>query len=112
MNEVVLHSKRVNIKNEKQKKEFWEISILNGSKRSYRSSSHLFQEHLSNRQKEWTKKNQLDDCKVKNLENQDKFDILFKDSVWNIGKRALKRSKNKRNVPTWTYPSHNVYNMI
>ena len=32
------------------------------------------------------------DCKVKILENQGKFDILTKDSVWNIKKRALKRS--------------------
>ena len=39
------------------------------------------------------KKNQLDDCEVKILENQSKCDILTKDLVWNIEKRALKRSK-------------------
>ena len=38
------------------------------------------------------KQNQLDNCKVKILENQGEFDILTKDSVWNIKKRALKRS--------------------
>ena len=31
-------------------------------------------------------------CKVKILENQGEFDILAKDSVWNIEKRALKIS--------------------
>ena len=30
--------------------------------------------------------NQLNDCKVKILENQSEFDILTKDSVWNIEK--------------------------
>ena len=38
------------------------------------------------------KQNQLDDYKVKILKNQDEFDILTKDSVSNIKKRALKRS--------------------
>ena len=37
------------------------------------------------------KQNQLNDCKVNILENQDEFDILTKDSVWNIDKRALKK---------------------
>ena len=32
------------------------------------------------------KQNQLDDCKEKILENQSEFDILTKDSVWNIEK--------------------------
>ena len=32
------------------------------------------------------KQNQLDDCKVKILENQSEFDILTKDSVCNIEK--------------------------
>ena len=40
------------------------------------------------------KQSQLDDCKVKILENQSEFDILTKDSVWKIENRALKRSKN------------------
>ena len=33
------------------------------------------------------KQNQLDDCKVKILENQSEFDILAKDSVLNIKKK-------------------------
>ena len=37
------------------------------------------------------KQNQLDDCKVKILENQSEFDILTKNSVWDIKKRALKK---------------------
>ena len=36
------------------------------------------------------KENQLDDCKVNILENLDELDILTKDSVCNIEKRALK----------------------
>ena len=103
--EFVLHLKRLNIKNGKQKKKIWEISKLNGSKRSYLSSSNFFYKYnLINSQKEWIKQNQLDDCKVKIIENQDEFDILTKDSVWNIEKRALKRNNNKRNIPTWAYP--------
>ena len=43
------------------------------------------------------KKNQLNDCKVKNIENQSEFDILTKDLVGNIEKWELKRVKNKRN---------------
>ena len=31
-------------------------------------------------------------CKVKVYENQSEFNILTKDSIWNIEKRALKRS--------------------
>ena len=38
------------------------------------------------------KQNQLNDCKVMTLENQGEFDILTKESVWNIKKRTLKRS--------------------
>ena len=38
------------------------------------------------------KQNQLDDCKVKILENQGEFDILTNDSVLNIERRALKIS--------------------
>ena len=32
------------------------------------------------------KQNQRDDCKVRILENQGEFNILTKDSVWNIEK--------------------------
>ena len=49
------------------------------------SRSNLFQVHLRNSQKE-LKQNHLNDCKVKILENQSEFDILTKDSVWNIEK--------------------------
>ena len=38
------------------------------------------------------RENQLDDCKIKILENMDEFDILTKDSICNIEKRALKWS--------------------
>ena len=45
----------------------------------------FFQVHLRNCQKK-LKQNQLNDCKVKIHENQREFDILTKDSVWNIEK--------------------------
>ena len=45
----------------------------------------FFQVHLRNSQKE-LKQNYRNDCKVKILENQSEFDILTKDSVWNIKK--------------------------
>ena len=56
----------------------------------------FYQVNLRNSQKK-LKQNQLNDCKVKILENQSEFDILTNDSVWNIEKRALKSVKNKRN---------------
>ena len=37
-------------------------------------------------------KESRNDCKVKIPENQGKFDILIKYSVWNIKKKASKRS--------------------
>ena len=46
----------------------------------------FFQVHLRNSQKEQLKQNQLNDYKVKILENQSEFDISTKDSVWNIQK--------------------------
>ena len=71
----------------------WKIEILknlkfNGYYKISHSRSNLFQIHLRNSQKEKLKQNQLDDCKVK-IE----FDILIKDSVWNIEKWALKKRK-------------------
>ena len=48
--------------------------------------------------------NKLDDFKVKILENLGEFDILTKYFVRNIEKRAFKRSINKRNAPTSTFP--------
>ena len=63
----------------------------------FHSRNNLFQMHLRNSQKEKLKQDQQDDCKVKILENQSEFDILTKDSVWNIEKWTLKSVKNKRN---------------
>ena len=45
----------------------------------------FFRIHLRISQKN-LKQNQLNDCKVKILENLSEFDILTKDSVWNIEK--------------------------
>ena len=66
----------------------------------YKKISHSRNNLLSSTPKKQSikmKQNQLDDCKVKILENQSGFDILTKDSEWNIEKRALKNVKNKRN---------------
>ena len=52
----------------------------------------FFQVHQTNSQK-ILKQNHLDDCKVKILENQSEFDILTKDSAWNIEKKAFKKIK-------------------
>ena len=57
------------------------------------------------------KKNQLDDFKAKILENQNKFNIFTKDSVWNIEKRALKSNK-KGMFQHEPNPSPKVYNLI
>ena len=104
MNEFVIHSKDKILKMGNRKMKIWEISKLNRFKRSSRSRSNIFQIHLGNSQKEWMKQNQLDDCKVKILENLGGFDILTKESVLNIEKWAFKDGANKRNVPTWAYP--------
>ena len=57
----------------------------------------FYQVHLRNSQKN-LKQNHLNDCKVKILENESEFDILTKDSVWNIEKWTLKKNvKNKLN---------------
>ena len=45
----------------------------------------FYQVHLRNSQKN-LKQNHLNDCKIKILENQSEFDILTKDSKWNIEK--------------------------
>ena len=52
----------------------------------------FFLVHRGNSQKGLMKQNQLDDCKVKILENQDEFGILTNDLVLNIERRALKIS--------------------
>ena len=74
---------------------FWKFSNSMVIKFS-NSSSNLFQIHLRNSQKIIeTEPTKL--LKVKILENQSEFDILTKNSAWNIEKWALKRVKNKRN---------------
>ena len=80
----------------------WKIEILkifkfNGYKKISHSRSNLFSNTLKKQSKIINEQNQLDDCKVKILENQSEFDILTKDSVWNIEKWALWKRKNKRN---------------
>ena len=68
---------------------FWKF---NGYKNISHSHNNLFQMHLWNSQKK-LKQDQLNDYKVKILENQSEFDILTKDSVWNIEKWTLKNIK-------------------
>ena len=72
MNEFVQHSKRLNIKNWKHKKiEKFKNSLV--LKDLIALVVIFFQVHLRNNQKEWIKKNEIDDCKVKILENQSEF---------------------------------------
>ena len=52
----------------------------------------FFLVYRGNSQKGLMKQNQLDDCKVKILENQGEFGILTNDLVLNIERRALKIS--------------------
>ena len=49
------------------------------------SRSNLFSS-TPKKQSKKMKQNHLNDCKVKILENQSEFDILTKDSEWNIEK--------------------------
>ena len=58
----------------------------------------IFFSSTPKKQSKKLKQNQLDDCKVKILENQSEFDILTKDSVWDIEKWTLKKSKNKLKI--------------
>ena len=44
------------------------------------------------------KQSQIDDCKVKILENHDEFDILTQDSLLNFNREHQKEVTNKRNV--------------
>ena len=72
----------------------WKIKIKkifksNGYKTIYYSRNNLYSS-TPKKQSIKMKQNQLDDCKVKIFENKNKFDILTKDSVWNIEKRAFK----------------------
>ena len=66
---------------------------MNNSVKDLITLSNLFLVHLGNSQKGLMKQNQLDDCKVKILENQGEFDILTNDSVLNIEKWTLKRGQ-------------------
>ena len=75
----------------------WKIEILkifksNGYKKCLTLVVIFFRVHLRNSQKK-LKQNHLNDWKVKILENQSEFDILTKDSVWNIGKWTLENRK-------------------
>ena len=65
--------------------EFLKIFKFNGYKKILTLVVIFFQVHLRNSQKE-LKQNQINDCKIKILENQSEFYILTKDSVWNIEK--------------------------
>ena len=81
-----------------RKRKFWEISKLYVLKDLLTLVVIFIQVYRWNSQKEKMKQNQLDDCKVKILESQGEFDILTKDSVLNIEKRALRDVTNIRNV--------------
>ena len=98
MNEFVVILKSINFKNGKTEKlKFWKFSNSMDIKKIFsHSHSNLFSS-TSKKQSKKMKQNQLNDCKVKILENQSEFDILTKDSVWNIEKWALIKRKNKRN---------------
>ena len=69
----------------KSKIEILKIFKSNGYKKNSHSRSNLFTS-TSKKHSKKLKQNHLNDCKVKILENQSEFDILTKDSVWNIEK--------------------------
>ena len=92
MNEFVAILKLINKKNGNWKIEILKIFKSNGYKKFLTLVIIFFQVHLRNIQKK-LKQNHLNDCKVKILENQSEFDILTKDSVWNIEKWTLKKRK-------------------
>ena len=71
---------------------FWKFSKPNGYKKFFTLEVIFFQIHRRNSQKK-LKQNHINDCKVKILENQSEFNILTKDSVWNIEKWILKKCK-------------------
>ena len=54
--------------------------------KNFISRSNLVSSTPKKHLKKKLKQNHLNDCKVKILENQSEFDILTKDSVWNIEK--------------------------
>ena len=75
----------------------WKIKIKKIFKsNSYKTISHSRSNLFSSTPKKQSikkKQNQLDECKVKILENKNEFDILTKDSVWNIEKWTLQKRK-------------------
>ena len=87
-----------------KKMKFWEISKLNDYKRSSRSSSDIFSSTPRKMSKRIIEAEPNKWLQSKDSKNLGEFDILTKDSVWNIEKRALKDEANSRNVPTWVYP--------
>ena len=92
MNEFVVILKLINFKNGKLKIEILKIFKFNGYNKISHSRYNLFTS-TPKKQSKIFKQNQLNDCKVKILENQSEFDILTKDSVWNIEKWSLKKRK-------------------
>ena len=86
MNEFVVILKLINFKYRKLKN--WNFQHFQNQMviiKKFHSRSNLFS-NTPKKQSKNLKQNQLDDCKVKILENQSEFDILIKDSVWNIEK--------------------------
>ena len=73
----------------------WKMEIFkfNGYKKISHSRSNLFFKYIKEKIKKKLKQSELDDCKVKFIENQSELDILTKDSEWNIEKWALKKRK-------------------
>ena len=85
MNEFVVILKSIILKMGNWKIEIFKIFKSNGYKKISHSRSNLFSS-TPKKQSKKLKQNNLNDCKVKILENQSEFDILTKDSVWNIEK--------------------------
>ena len=92
MNEFVVILKLINFKMGNWKFEILKIFKSNGYKKISHSRSNLFSS-TPKKQSKNLKQNQQDDYKVKILENQSEFDILTKNSVWNIEKWTLKKRK-------------------
>ena len=98
MNEFVVIFKSINFKNGKLKN--WNFENVQNQMVINKIITLVvifFQIHLSNSQKK-LKQNQLDDCKVKILENQSEFDILTKDSVYKIEKWTLKKHNKIKEI--------------
>ena len=93
MNEFVVILKSINLKNGKLKIWNFENFQIQWLLKKYLTLVVIFFSSTSKKQSKKLKQNQLNDCKVKILENKSESDILTKDSVWNIEKWALKKYK-------------------